>query len=242
MIKKIALTSLLASALTLTAQADTTKDDALVTHTELGYIGTTGNTKTTTFNIDTNVKKGFDKHIFKLLLDGQYGSDNDIASKNKYYLELTYDYKFTDRLAFSYIVGYKRDKFSAFHSQFFTGPGIKDKIIISDTHNLTLEGSILYSSDDYYDPAIGTDNYSAYRAKGTYDWQMLKNLKFEQELSYRGSFDNVDKYFVYSKSAFASKISDMFSAGISYKVDYVNQAGTQKHTDTTLTANLIMDY
>ena len=242
MMKKIALSFLLISSLALAAQPDTTKDNAFVTHTELGYIGTTGNTKTTTFNLDTNVKKSFDKHIFKLLLDGQYASDNDVASKNKYYLELTYDYQFTKRLAFSYLVGYKEDRFSSFDYQFFTGPGIKHKTIISTTHNLTLEGSILYSVDDYYDPAIGTEEYSAYRAKGTYNWKMLKNLKFEQELSYRGSFENADKYFVYSKSAFASKISDIFSAGISYKVDYVNQAGAKKHTDTTLTANLIMDY
>jgi hypothetical protein len=34
----------------------------------------------------------------------------------------------------------------------------------------------------------------------------------------------------------------MFSAGISYKVDYVNNAGDKANTDTTLTANLIMDY
>ena len=242
MIKKIVLSTLLISSLTLAAEPDTKKDDALITHTELGYIGTTGNTKTTTFNLDTNLKKGFDRHIFKLLFDGQYASDNDVASKNKYYLELTYDYEFTDKLAFNYIIGYKEDKFSAFDSQFFTGPGIKHKTIVSDVHNLTLEASVLYSSDDYYDPAIKTDSYSAYRAKGSYNWQMLKNLKFEQELSYRSSFENADKYFVYSKSALASKISDIFSAGLSYKIDYVNQSGTKKHTDTTLTANLIMDY
>lgn len=242
MIKKIALSTLLITTLTLAGEADTKKDDILITHTELGYIGTTGNTKTTTFNLDTSLKKGFDKHIFKLLFDGQYASDNNVASKNKYYLELTYDYEFTDRFAFNYIVGYKEDKFSAFDSQLFSGPGIKHKTILRDRYNLTLEASILYSSDDYYDPAINTENYSAYRAKATFDWQILKNLKFAQELSYRSSFENADKYFVFSKSALASKISDIFSAGLSYKVDYVNQAGTKKHTDTTLTANLIMDY
>ena len=71
---------------------------------------------------------------------------------------------------------------------------------------------------------------------------MLENLKFDQELSYRGSFEESKKYFVFSKTAFTSKLSDMFSAGLSYKVDYVNEPGDKEKSDTTLTANLIIDY
>lgn len=265
-LKKIILCSLVASSLLLAAEPDVKKDDALVTHTELGYIKTDGNTETQTFNLDAKAKKGWGKHIGNILFDGQYADDSSIETKNKYLVELNYDYEFTDRFAFTYLAGYKSDKFSSYDSQAYTGPGAKYKAIVSDAHNLTLEGNILYSMDEisavYYTDAAKTtpidypnstagylgkdesisDDYAAYRAKAVYTWQVLENLKFDQELSYRGSFEETSNYFVFSKTALTSKLSDMFSAGLSYKVDYVNEPGLKDSTDTTLTANLIIDY
>ena len=246
MTKKIALATLLASTLTLCAQAADTKTDTkvknpLVTHTELGYIQTTGNTETRTFNLDTKWEKTWDKHVFTWTFDGQYAEDDDIESKNKFYTELEYDYKFTERFAFNYLAGYKKDKFSAFDDQFYTGPGAKYKAIMTKVHNLSLEGNILYSSDTY----IQTDevnDYAALRLKGVYDWKIDKTFKFGQELTYRADFSDMQNYFVYSKTDLTAKMTDIFSAGISYKVDYVNLPGDKKSTDTTFTVGLIVDY
>jgi len=263
--KKIILSLVLTSSFMLAAEPDTKKDDALVTHTELGYIETQGNTKTQTFNLDAKLKKGWGANIFTLTFDGQYAADKQIETKNKYLMELEYDYEITDRLAFNYLAGYKADKFSGFTYQFYTGPGAKYKAIVSDKHNLSIDGNFLYAKDSYdavYTDSTGSiisyptstagatvsqqsydDQYASYRLKAVYNWQMLENLKFDQELSWRGSFETTNKYFIFSKSAFTSKLSDMFSAGISYKVDYAQIPATGKEdTDTTFTANLIIDY
>jgi len=263
--KKIILSAVVASSLVMAADVDTTKESALVTHTELGYIETQGNTETKTFNLEAKATKNWQKHVFGFIFDGQYAEDKGIENKNKFFTELTYDYDFTDRFAFTYLAGYKSDKFSSFDYQVYTGPGAKYKAVVSKKHNLTVEGNILYSMDEISDveyDATGniinypnpdnipvdsvvsgeSDSYGSYRVKGVYTWQMLENLKFDQEVSYRGSFEESQNYFVFSKSALSSKISDMFSAGLSYKVDYVNEAGDKDNTDTTLTLNLIMDY
>ncbi len=264
--KKIVLSALVASSLVMASEPDLVKDDALVTHTEFGYIETQGNTKTKTFNLDAKVKKGWSRHIFELSFDGQYAEDKHVETKNKYLIELEYDYDITDRFAFNYLVGYKQDKFSGYDYQFYTGPGVKYKAIVSKAHNLNIEGNILYSQDSkesiYYDAKgtieypnatnrvptgvleYGTTNdYASYRAKAVYNWQILKNLKFDQELSYRAEFKKAENYFVFSKTALTSKFTDIFSAGISYKVDYVNSPPKGKeYTDRTFTANLIIDY
>lgn len=263
---KIVLSALLASSLVALAEAaEVKKDESFITHTEFGFIQTDGNTKTTTYNLDAKVKKSWDKNVFEGVFDGQYASESDTETKNKFLTELTYDYEFTKRFAFDYLVGYKDDKFSGFTYQFYTGPGAKYKAIVSKEHKLTFDGNLLYARDYYdavYVDAAGatiaypddtsprfmaaesySENYASYRAKGVYVWQILENLKFDQELSFRGSFKESDNYFAFSKSAFSSKLSDIFSAGISYKVDYINvPASGKKNTDTTLTANLIMDY
>ena len=266
MIKKTVLSLVAASTLLVAAQPDLKKDDLLVTHTELGYISTSGNTKTETFNLDAKIKKGWGAHIFTMIFDGQYATDNNVESKNKFFAELEYDYEFTERFAFDYLTGYKQDKFSSFDYQAYTGPGAKYKAIMGEVHNLSLEGNILYSRDEvmevrvdgngdiisypYTNPALPvsvqtasySDDYAAARLKAVYSWQILENLKFDQEASYRVDLEETSKYFVYSKTGLTSKLSDIFSAGISYKIDYVNEAGDKAKTDKTFTVGIIIDY
>jgi len=238
--KKILLGSLLITSLVLGFQADLNQEKPLTTHTELGYIKTDGNTDTQTFNLDAKAKKTWGKHVGNIIVDAQYADDSGVTKKNKYLIELDYNYELQSRFAWTYLAGYKSDKFSNFNYQAYSGPGAQYKAIVSDMHNLYLEGNILYSIDEL--ESGKDDKYAAYRAKAVYTWQVLKNLKFNQDLSFRGSLKELNNYFIFSKTAFTSKLSDMFSAGLSYKVDYVNEPGLKDNTDTTLTANLIIDY
>jgi len=243
--KKILLTSVVAATVALSAQAaDKTKE--VVTHTELGYIQTNGNTKTKTFNLDAKAERQWGKHAGTLTFDGQNGSDQGTTTKKKYFIELEYNYAFTDRLAFAYILGYKYDKFSGYDYQAYTGPGIKYAAIKQATQNLSLEIGLMYARDKYAEDSIinagETNDYASYRLKGVYDLQIAENLKFTQELSVRGSFEESDNYFAFSKTALTSKLSDIFSAGVSYKLDYANIPAARYKTDETFTFNLIMDY
>ncbi len=244
--KKTVLSLAVASALLCAAEPDTKNDDQLVTHSELGYIETTGNTKTQTFNAEIKAKKGWGDHVFNFLFDAQYATNDSVEIRNRFVTELTYDYEFTDRLSVNYLLGYRDDKFSGFEYQLYTGPGAKYKAIVSDEHNLAFDGSLLYAVDRYAEalPVLAyTNEYMAYRLKGAYAWQIFENLKFTQDVTFRGSFKDANNYFVFSKTGFTSKLSDMFSAGLSYKIDYINEpADGKKSTDTTLTANLIIDY
>lgn len=245
--KKTTLALTLLALASITAlQADELQEKPLVTHTELGYVSTTGNTDTEAFSLDAKLKKEWEKHIATLDLEGQYATDQGKETKNKYLIEAQYDYKFTERFSFNYLLGYKADKFSGFTYQFYTGPGAKYKAIAMKKHELTIDGNILYAQDKYKQTsalAAYTNDYTSYRTKGVYRWQILENLKFLQELSFRGSFEESNNYFVNSKTALTNKISDMFSAGLSYKVDYANLPATgKKKTDTTFAFNLIIDY
>ena len=231
------------------------KDSELMTRTEFGYITTSGNTNTETFNIDAKIKKNWGKHIVELSLLMQYGTENNIENKNKFLSELEYDYDITDRLSFGYLVGYKDDRFSGYEYQLYTGPGVKYKAIKTDKQNLSLEGNMLYSIDsieDTFKDVAGdvvsqndgvTNSYGSYRLKTKYSLQIFDNLKLNQELSYRSEFSDTSNYFIYSKTALSSKISDIFSAGISQQIDYANQVADGKTgTDRTFTLNLIADY
>ena len=249
-------------------QAKIPQDTRLITHTELGYIETSGNTNTQTFNLDANAKKEWGNHAGKITFDGQYARQNQIETKNKFFTELSYDYSFSKHFAFNYLIGYKKDKFSGFDFQFYTGPGAKYKALKSEAHELSFDGNILYALDRYEqvnfdvngtiiaypnpdnipaDPtktvAAYNDQYASYRLKAVYGWKIFSSLKFDQELTFRGSVETPENYFFYSKSALTTKFSDILSGGLSYKIDYTNiPAEAKEPTDTTFTANLIIDY
>lgn len=263
--KKIVLSLAVLTSLAI-AEDVKVKEKELKAHSELGYVQTSGNTETKAFNFELNLKKDWTRSVLTFDFDGQYATDQRVETKNKFVTELDYGYKLNGRLSLDYLIGYKTDKFSGFRYQFYTGPGAKYKAIDQKTQKLSVEGNLLYSVDQYEDvwvDALGNkldypydnvlkdhisqyaykDDYAAYRIKGVYDWQILENLKFQQELSLRGSLEKFEKYFVYSKTAFYNKINSIFSAGISYKVDYVNiPADGKKRTDTTFAFNLILDY
>lgn len=232
-------------------------------HAELGYIVNSGNSDSESFNVDTKIKSRFDNHSLELSLLYQYGEQDDIESRNRFLSELIYDYALSERFSINYLLGYKDDKFSGFNYQFYTGPGAKYKIVKTKTQELSFDGSILYAYDDVEDtytlggvavsypyPAGSvnqndgyTNSYAAYRAQLLYSAKIRENVKFNQALSYRSEFSDADNYFVYSKSSLSLKISDIFSAGVNYYVDYTNKPAVGKtSTDKVFSFNLIADY
>jgi putative salt-induced outer membrane protein len=261
--KKIVLISLVAASLLVAEDVS----NAFVSHSELGFNKTQGNTDTTTLNLDAKAQQNFGRHVFIGSVDGQYAENKGIESKNKFVAELNYDYVLTPVLSLNYLAGYKDDKFSSFDYQVYTGPGAKYLVFKDEIHNLIVDGNLLYAKD-YISTAEYTstgsliaypnadnliadptrtvpgysETYAAYRVKGVYERKLLENLMFGQEISYRSSFKDQTNFFVYSKTGLSSKLSTLFSAGLSYKIDYVNNPGDSESTDTTLTANLIMEY
>lgn len=231
---------------------ETKKEDlGFKTHVELGYLATSGNTDTVTYNFDGNIKKEWDKHVLTLSLLKIYGEENQVENKNSLFTELDYYYKFTDRFAFDYMIAYKEDKFSGFNNQVYTGPGLAYKAINEKTQTLFLKGNVLYSRDDVEETTtagVGNDDahideYGSYKAQLLYKYDIFKNLKFSEDFRYRGAFDDKENFFIYSKAALSSKLSDIFSISLSHQIDYVNQEVEGKtSTDKTTMFNLIIDY
>lgn len=233
------------------------QDQSIKTNVKLGYIKTDGNANTETFALDGSFKKAWGRNSASIIFDSQYGNadttdslgvTNNEETKNKYFVELQYNYLFSDTLSFTYLVGYKSDKFSSYNYQAYTGPGMKWATYKSDIQKLDLEGSVLYSQDELQGqnvtpPADAISNYASYQAKLAYELQILSNLRFNQDISYRSSFEDSANYFIYSTSALSSKISAIFSAGISYKIDYTNVVAVGiLQRDNTLSAFLSLDY
>lgn len=262
-------TAVLASILALGALAaeEAPESKAWMTHTEMSFVQTQGNTDTNAFSLDFAGKRTYGKHSLKLDADVLYGTQDRIENKNRVDGEVNYDYSILESLALNAMAGYNDDKFSGFDYHFYAGPGLKYTPIDDKKFHLDLQGNVLYALDQgmdkYYDnntsdevvyPYVGgRENtskvdgtkveYTSYAIKLNFSWVIVEGFKFVQEGSYRGDFEQDKRYFVYSKSALESKINDIFSMGVSYKVDYTNlQPAGNERADRTFMTSLIIDY
>jgi putative salt-induced outer membrane protein len=211
------------------------------TKTELSYSDTKGNTETSQFGLALHAERKRKKNTITLDLTALQSSSNGIENNNKWLALLQYDRALSEELYFNYLISYGEDKFSGFDYQFNTGPGLGYKVLQSDTQKLDLRGNVLYSKDSI--AGGGTNEYLSGLAGFEYAWQILENLSFHEDATYKSQFDDADNYFVYSKTAINSKINGNFSLGLSYQVDYKNiPAATKEHTDRVFLASLIIDY
>lgn len=224
------------------ALAKKKKDEKLKVHGEFGLIDTKGNTHTLSYNLDTKIKKNIDDHEFTLIAYGEYASEQSEKTKNKYFVEFDYGHRVSKTLSYEYITAYKYDEFSGYDYRFYTGPGIKYNVLNSDLHTLDLGHALLFSRDKK-ETEVDAYNYTSYRIKAEYSRQLLQNLKLEETFSYQTDVTALKDFFIYSKTALISKISDIFSVSLNYKVDYVHNPDIgKKRADRTLSASLIADF
>lgn len=235
------------AALTALAFAETPTATPLKTHTELSYVQTGGNTQSKSFAMTFNLDKKWERHILGLKSSALFSTENDAETKNKWNVDANYGYRYSERLSFEYLISYAQDRYSGYDSQLYTGPGVAYAALLGPVHTLDLTGSVGYARDDLALPPTSTEDdiqtYASGKAEANYAWQITEQLRFREDASYRLSFEDAQNYFVLSTTALDSKISDIFSMGLSYKVDYKNKVPAGKErTDTTFLASLIIDY
>jgi putative salt-induced outer membrane protein len=217
------------------------EETPIITHSEFSYINTKGNTNTTSLAFEGSAKKQWDQNIFRLHANMYKSTDNGKTSKDKWSSEFNYDYQICPRTSINYLIGYKEDRFSGFEYQFYSGPGMGIKAIDSINHKLDFQANILYGKDKPEN--LPSDGYFSSKLGANYRWQMLDNLKFIQEATYRVNLEDTEQNFFYSKTAIENKINSTLSMGVSYKIDYVNTPPPPSvKTDRTFLVSLIIDY
>jgi len=256
--KKIVSFFAIIGALTGVAAADAAE---MKTHAELSYANTAGNTESQ--DVAGNLKMNIPFYSNAVRFEGNvlYSENtayddngtyiDDIRTKNRWDAELNYDYNFNDTVAFNYIAGTKGDEFSTFIYQAYTGPGVILTPLKNETQELKFQGNVLYMWDHVRGNSNATPQeykyvheYAGYQLSMDYVYNFTKSSKFTQYLMYRCAFDDSSNYFAKSKTAVESKMSDVFSLGVSYTVDYTNNKAqdVRSYADRVFLVSLIADF
>ena len=231
------------------------EEENFAAHAELSYANTAGNTESQDVAGNLKFKYPFYQNAIRFEGNVLYSTNKNFdtnetsATKNRWDAEANYDYNFNETIAFNYIAGAKGDKFSTYTYQAYTGPGAVWTTFKNDSHDLKFQGNILWAWDESREPYKADSNdtlhsYAAYQISMDYVFQITANSKFIQYLMYRSEFEDTNNYFGKSKTALESKISDIFSMGMSYTVDYTNNkaADVRSYTDRVFLASIIADF
>ncbi len=230
-------------------------------HIEASYANTAGNTDSQDVAGNVKLKYAFEQSDLRFVGNVLYSDTtqydengtfiDDLRTKNRWDAEANYDYNFNDTWAFNYLLGGKGDEFSTFVYQAYTGPGAIWTPLKTDAQSLKFQLNVLYSWDRIREDKTATppvdeytNDYAGYQASLDYVFKFTKTSKFIQYAMYRSEFSDTSNYFIKSKTAVESKLSDIFSLGVSYTLDYTNNKAdnVRSYTDGVFLASIIADF
>jgi len=226
--------SVLASAAVL-AQDEERAYDASVS---LGYVGTTGNTDTTTFNTEVLFTFRQERWIHNAKLQGLSAQENEVTRAERYYLENKSDFALDED---QYLYGkgsYNDDRFSGFDYQATLSAGYGRYLLRRDTFDL--QGFVGAGYRVNKIPAIDSEGEAIVSLGENFNWQISDNAKLVQSfVSDIGNDLTVSRFEV----GLESNIIDRIATKIAFQLRNTSEvpAGNKK-TDTQTSVSLVYTF
>jgi putative salt-induced outer membrane protein YdiY len=124
------------------------QEDPFAASISLGYVGTTGNTDTTTLNTEVLLTLRTENWVHNAKFQGLGAQENDVTKAERYYLEDKSDYALDDD---QYLFGkgsYTDDRFSGFEYQATVAAGYGRYLVRREGLNVQAFGGLGYREND----------------------------------------------------------------------------------------------
>lgn len=191
----------------------------------LGYLSTSGNTDTTSYNTAFEISYAINKwkHTFKAAANGAEESDMTTAEAYQAGWKSAYDIS-----EHSYLFGqanWRKDRFAGVNEQLSEAIGYGRRIIDTPIHLLSAEAGAGHTSLDFAD---NTSSSNAILTLGMdYKWTFSETSNFEQTIDVESGSDNT---YLESVSAVRARLLGDFAVVLSYTVKHNTDVpvGSQK--------------
>ncbi|MCK9371936.1 MAG: DUF481 domain-containing protein [Sulfuricurvum sp.] len=202
-------------------------------------INTKGYCETVVLAFDKKVATVIDNHIVNLRADAYRSVKSGTMSKDKWSVELNYDYKVNGIYSLNNLTRYKEDRLSGFDYQFFMKPGIGVKVIDREKYKFDVQADLVYGQDK---PALLPirDSLSS-KVGAIYQWQIEDDLRLIEESTFRFNLEERQNYFIYTKVGIENRVNRHVSMGINYKINFLNMFPSL-NSDRTFLVSLIIAY
>ena len=135
-------------------------DDGWTGETSLSAGMTTGNTDTSEAGLAIDVDRAAGDWTLGLQLSGEYGKEDGVENRNRYFAGVDIDHDFNDTMFTFGRVSYEVDQFTGFDSRTFVGGGVGWHLLDDEDNNWTVRGGPGVKIDEVK-RQITTDNLGA---------------------------------------------------------------------------------
>ena len=197
----------------------------------LGYLSTSGNTDTTTYNtaFEVTYTKNKWSHTASGSANGNEESDLHIAEA--YQLGWKTDYNFTEHDYVFGLVNWRKDRFAGVTEQLTESIGYGRRLIDTPVHSLNAEIGAGYRDADLSDGS--SESGSILRGGLDYNWTFTEKSGFEQYVSVESGSDNT---YIESISALRASLLGDFAIVLSYTVRHNTDVPVGSEKTDKLTA------
>jgi putative salt-induced outer membrane protein len=203
---------------------------------ELGGSFASGNSENEAANAALEVTGSYDQWTHILGFAGNYGSDGNATTAQRWELRGQSNYKFTDR-AYAFGAGrYEDDRFSAYDYQASLAGGLGYKIIDSEKTKLWVQGGPGYRFAKFNDTGESEDGL-IFRGDLGFEHQLTDNTKIVDRFLIETGSDNT---YLQNDLGLEVSMNESFALRLGYQVRHNTDVdpGRDK-TDTLATVGLI---
>lgn len=202
----------------------------------LGYLATSGNTENSTLN--TGVEVGFATGKWQHIANAAAinASENEVTTAEAYELGWKTERNLTDVDFVFGRLGWRKDNFGAFDTQFSQTVGYGRRLIKTDKHFLNAEVGVGARQSELQTGA--TENETIFRGGAYYKWLFSETAEFRQDLTVESGSENT---YLESVSAVSAKLVGNLALVASYKVKHNTDVPPLTEKTDTFTA-LSLEY
>ena len=211
----------------------------------LSYVGTTGNTDTSSFGLDYKGERKptpWGLNLFAMLTRAE---NEGLVTAEQYLVGARGLRQLNDRWSLFAGLSWARDPFSGFDNRYIAEAGAEFLALKTEKHTLSFDAGLTWTSEDQIslDEATRTVDWFGGVAGLKWDWAFSKSASLSQRLLYYPNFDDSADWRVASDTAVTASLTKLLALQFSYLVRYRNQPiDNREGTDTTTKMSVVLNF
>jgi putative salt-induced outer membrane protein len=223
----------------------------------LSYVGTTGNTETSTLGLDFKSVRKPTPWGLDLAASFTRAEDGNVVTAEQYYLGGRATRALNDRWSVFGGLAWARDPFTGFENRWLVEAGATFIAIDSERHTLSFDAGLSWNSEDQIltrevSPPVEPPVFEEYTesvdwfggvAGLTWDWRFSKTASLNQRVLFHPNFDDTDDWRLGSDTAVTASLTKLLGLKFSYLIRHRNQPiEDREKTDTTTKVSVVMNF
>jgi putative salt-induced outer membrane protein YdiY len=216
----------------------------------LSYVGTSGNTDTTSFGLDFKSERRPTPWGLDLVATFTRAEDNGVVTAEQYLVGGRATRSLSERWSVFAGLSWARDTFGGFENRYIAEAGAEYLAIKTAKHTLSFDAGLTWTTEDQIrtDDVTGreyteSENWFGGVAGLKWEWAFSESASLSERVLYYPNFDTSSDWRVGSDTAVTADLTKLLALQFSYLVRYRNQPiDDREKTDTTTKVSVVMNF